>query len=220
MTQTLIASALAIALAYFLWRDWQRSRVQAAAMPLQLFGRVKDSLESAEILPQESAGTWKLVARHGGRVFQFTALADTLATRKLPVLWLMVTLPEPQNITRTIDLMMRPTGPSTFSNFDFLPHTLATPLGFPEHAVIRSDSDERSWPVEALQAIMNDFENVRGKEVLVSPKGLRVVVQAGEADKLRYGVLREANFGEDFAIPPALAASCISMLLAIENDLK
>ena len=34
------------------------------------------------------------------------------------------------------------------------------------------------------------------KELLISPRGLRLVLQMAEADRARYGVFRQADFGE------------------------
>jgi hypothetical protein len=132
---------------------------------------------------------------------------------------LMITLPERQRVTATIDLMMRPQGPSTFSKFDFLPHTLASPSDFPKDAVIRSDSQSVTLPVRSLHPLLNWFHNNRGKEILISPKGLRMVMQAAEADKARYGVFREANFG-GHSLPAATAQHAMDLLLALSDDLK
>ena len=89
-------------------------------------------------------------ALYKGHDVRVTALADTLAVRKLPGLWLMVTLPGALPVSATLDLMMRPAGATTFSNFDLLPFTARNAAGIsrasrgrgamqPEHAAaIRS----------------------------------------------------------------------------------
>ena len=72
----------------------------------------------------QTAGVWTLNGRYRDHHFQLKTVADTLATRKLPSLWLMVTLPEPLPVTATTNMMMRAAGVTSFSNFDFLaPHT-------------------------------------------------------------------------------------------------
>lgn len=57
-----------------------------------------------------------------------------------------------------------------------------------------------------------------GKEFLISPKGLRIVLQLAESDRLRYGVFRQVDFG-DVCIDPSLARQTMDTLLALENNL-
>lgn len=216
--RTILGIAVAALLAFRFWRYVQGRRERAAATPGQLFGEIVPLLEHPRLAAGEAIGTWQVTGAYRGHAFQLKAVTDTLAVRKLPSLWLMVTLPSPQPVSATFDLMMRPQGPSTFSNFDFLDHTLPTPPGFPEDAVIRSDQTAAAFPADAVRREMASFQALRGKEVLVSPKGLRIVLQAGEADRARYGVFREADFG-DRRIPARHAREAMDMLLTISEKL-
>ena len=59
--------------------------------------------------------------------------------RKLPPLWLVVSITETVAVPGIFDMMMRPGSPTTFSNFDHLT-TRCRPLpGFPAEAVLRTD---------------------------------------------------------------------------------
>jgi hypothetical protein len=218
MQQTL-AIIIGLGLLFLLWRQWRAAERKLQEKPVQLFSQVKNLLSDCNVEHGEAIGTWKLTGDYQGRQFQLKAIVDTLATRKLPSLWLLVTMPEPQNVSATLNLMMRPTGPTSFSNFDFLRHTLKTPRGFPLHAVIRTDDLDRCLPAETLRPYLALFETRSGKEFLISPKGLRIVVQVAEVDRLRYGVLREANFG-DTVIDPEIVKQCLDTLLALETSLK
>ena len=114
---------------------------------------------------------------------------------------------------------MRPTALTSFSNFDFLPHTLPTPDGFPAHAVLRTDDPTNCPTPEIMRPYLQLFESRHGKEFLVSPKGLRIVVLVAEVARLRYGVFREADFG-DTAIDPEITKHCLDTLLALNENLK
>jgi hypothetical protein len=217
--QTILGLILAAALAYFFWRHIQNRKSAGSNLPAQLFADILPLLENPDLKPGEAIGTWQVTGSYRGKTFQLKAITDTLAVRKLPSLWLMVTLPGPQPIAATIDLMMRPQGPTTFSNFDFLQHTLRTPQGFPEETVIRSDRPDAIIPQDALRPHLQWLQGNRGKELLLSPKGLRIVLQAAEADRARYGVFREANFG-DRAISATLAQKAMDTLLAISDELR
>ncbi len=217
--QIVLAIIIGFVLLGLLWRQWRAAERNLQTQPMHLFSQVQNLFHTCNIEQGEAAGTWKLTGTYKYQTFQLKAVVDTLATRKLPSLWLLVTLPELQNVNATLDLMMRPTGPTTFSNFDFLPHTLKTPTGFPAHAVIRTDDEQLCASAEILRPHLGLFETRHGKELLVSPKGLRIVVQVAEVDRLRYGVFREANFG-DTVIDPELVAQCLAILLTLNAALK
>ena len=196
MWQTILGSLLAIALAALLLRQIMRAARRRRAEPERLFSGAGTVLENPSISPVSTAGVHQLTGRYKGHDVQVKLIADTLAVRKLPTLWLMVTLPGPVPVSATLDLMMRPTGPTSFSNFDLLPFTVQAPPGFPEHAVIRSDDPARMLPPAVIAGHLAPFHGPRGKELLITPKGLRMVMLMAEADRARYGVFRQADFGE------------------------
>ena len=72
----------------------------------------------------------------------FRCCPTSLTYRKLPVLWLLVTIPEPMPIAGTLDIMVRPTGGDLFSRFGTLPVAIETPQGFPPDTAIRTDRRE------------------------------------------------------------------------------
>ncbi len=216
--QYIIGVLVALALATLLFRRYQVvQRRRADAGPL-MFGGVLQLLGDAKLSPGEAIGTWKVTGKYRGETIQLQSVVDTLSTRKLPSLWLMVTMPEANLVPATIDMMMRPSGPTTFSNFDFLPHTVRMPDAFPENAVIRSDAEHVIVPTGAIRPHLDLFTHLRAKELLMSPNGLRIVVQIAEADRARYGVLREANFGAP-VIDPSLAQRVMEALIEMKNGL-
>lgn len=213
-----LAFSLAIGLAaLFVWQ-LLRQRAKLANQGRELFAPVLSLFDRPQIRRSGTAGVWTLEGLYQNHSFQLKTIADTLATRKLPSLWLMVTLPEPQPVVVVTDMMMRAAGVSSFSNFDFLPHTLALPHGFPEQATLRSDNSMPCEIPSLLLPHLHLFHHGRGKEFLVSPQGLRLVVQLAESDKARYGVFREASFA-DRAVDVDLATSIMDTLINLRNDI-
>ncbi|TGT67513.1 hypothetical protein EN802_29890 [bacterium M00.F.Ca.ET.159.01.1.1] len=143
------------------------------------------------------AGTW-----NGQRV-QVCTIVDTLATRKLPTRWLSVSITEPVAVPGIFDMMMRPNSATTFSNFDHLPHMLPKVLGLPADAVLHTDRKGVAFPQDLIAAHTDIFAENRAKELLITPKGVRIVWLLAEAERARYGVFRQAAFG-DSTIDPAL----------------
>lgn len=193
--QTAIGILAGLGLAFLLVRQLLAASARRAAEPDILFGQVQNILENPRLESTGTVGVLRLLGEWNGLPVQVQTVVDTLAVRKLPSLWLMVTIPEPLPLHSTFDLMMRAAGPTSFSNFDLLPHAVLVPSGFPEHAAIRTDDPAHLLPAHVIAPHLGAFDNPRMKELLISPKGLRLVKQMAEADRARYGVFRQADFG-------------------------
>lgn len=193
--QTTIGILAGLGLAFLLVRQLLAASARRAAEPDILFGQVQNILENPRLESTGTVGVLRLLGEWNGLPVQVQTVVDTLAVRKLPSLWLMVTIPEPLPLHSTFDLMMRAAGPTSFSNFDLLPHAVLVPSGFPEHAAIRTDDPAHLLPAHVIAPHLGAFDNPRMKELLISPKGLRLVKQMAEADRARYGVFRQADFG-------------------------
>jgi hypothetical protein len=199
----------------YVFRRKQRQKMAATeflfADALEVVEKPAFELRGADEFPRLS-GTYR------GFPIQIYPLVDTLATRRLPALWLMVTLQDKLPVKAHFDLMMRPAGPTTFSNFDHLPHTLDRQEGFPEQAVIRTNNTEDVFPASLIAPHLEPFFGPRAKELLITQNGLRIVWLLAEAERARYGVLRQAKFGE-VQIEGQLARDILDRLIAIRKDI-
>ena len=216
--QTILALLAAAAVTVLMARRMMFILDRAKLAPFKIFANVLELVTDGEISAGESIASHVLTAKYKDHPIELKTIADTLATRKLPSLWLMITLKSPIPIRQTLDLMMRPAGPTTFSNFDFLPETLSTPPGFPALSVLRSDQDKAPFNLALLLPHLKFFANPRAKELLIKPNGVRFVVQLAEAERVRYLVNREARF-EDTAIDPDFLVQCLDALLELHSSL-
>lgn len=141
---------------------------------------------------------------------------DTLAARRLPALWLLVTLQDNLPVTARFDLMMRPNAATTFSNFDLLPATVELPPEFPEEAVLRTDDPEHLLPTRLVSSHLDLFKDARAKELLITPNGVRFVWLLAEANRARYAALRDANFGE-IDLDPDILRNLLDRLVALRH---
>jgi hypothetical protein len=197
---------------------FRRKQRQKAAASEFLFADVLEVVEEP-VFEQKGADEFPwLSGAYRGFSIQIYPLVDTLATRRLPALWLMVTLQDKLPVKAHFDLMMRPAGPTTFSNFDHLPHTFDPQEGFPEHAVIRTDNINDVLPASLIAPHLEPFFGPRAKELLITQNGLRIVWLLAEAERARYGVLRQAEFGE-VQIEGQLARDILDRLIAIRKDI-
>lgn len=137
----------------------------------------------------------RMSGNYRGHEFDLQVVADTLNIRKLPTLWLMVTLPENLPVHATFDLMVRPRGVETFSRHAQLPVQISNDGGFPEDSTIRTDNPAALPPRDLLRRHLPLFNDGRAKELVISPKGLRVVWLADEAHRGKYLIFRDSEMG-------------------------
>lgn len=196
MTRTIISFiAVLTALGLLLRRCWLAYRWRRGESE-RFFARATEILEHSELLQlPSSSGYHLLLGRYNGLPVQIHPVVDTLPVRRLPALWLLVTVESSLPVTARFDLMMRPNAPTTFSNFDLLPSTVVLPPGFPPEAVLRTDDPQHVLPAHLVAPHLDVFEDARAKELLITPNGVRIVWLLAEANRTRYGVLRDADFG-------------------------
>lgn len=215
---TIIGIAVAIGLAIrFVLKSREKIRRRANA-PDALFAKVRPLIEDARYEGEGHVGYPQLVGRYRGFPVRLHPVIDTLAIRKLPSIWLLATIPEPLPLKATFDLMIRPAGPTTFSNFDHLPMTLERAPDLPLHAVVRTDDPEHVLPYHVVAPHLDIFDAPWAKELLITPTGLRFVWQVAEADRARYGVFRQAEFGE-VELDPQLVRDLLDRLIALRQSI-
>ncbi|MFV0475079.1 MAG: hypothetical protein ACK5MQ_12870 [Pikeienuella sp.] len=169
-------------------------------------GRAREALrgdyfaECARLFPaprigRSGAGFPRLGGTYEGLEIDLQAVPDTLTFRKLPALWVMATQLAPLPLSATLDLMIRPTGIEPFSNFHTLPEQIEAPAGFPADCAIRTDNPEAIPPEALLRPFLGLFDDELVKELVISPRGLRIVFLAEEANRGRYLIFRDAEMG-------------------------
>ncbi|MDP4032830.1 MAG: hypothetical protein Q8P60_08275 [Pseudorhodobacter sp.] len=211
-----LALGLAVALLGFIWQ-MRRAVLARAGLRGRYFDACKPLFDAGGKVIALS-GFPRISGRYGGRSFDLQALPDTLTFRKLPALWLRVTLPGALPLRATFDLMQRPTGGEPFSNFHHLPDQITPPPGFPPDCVIRSDDPTGLLPDALLRRNLGLFAAPQAKELVISPKGLRLVWLAEEADRTRYLLFRDAEMGRT-PLPAATLRPLLEALLALQADI-
>ncbi|BCG96365.1 hypothetical protein MesoLj131a_52290 [Mesorhizobium sp. 131-2-1] len=210
-----IAFAVVAHLAWLARNSRDRARAALAADTANVGAVVADAVDVSDGTAGVAtwAGTW-----NRQRV-QVRTIVDTLATRKLPVRWLSISITEPVDVPATFDMMMRPGSATTFSNFDHLDHTLPKAIGFPVEAVLRTDRKGVTFPLDIVAGHLGIFAEGRAKELLLTPKGVRIVWLLAEAERARYGVFRQAAFG-DAGLDPALVERLLHSALALRDAIN
>lgn len=190
---TLLAAALGLTALYLLRQTLRARRLRETARAgyfdavAPLFDEVRRQIQASGFA--RMAGRWR------GMAFDLQAVPDTLTFRKLPSLWVLVTLTEPQPLASTLHILARPGQNDSFTRFTEMPRSLPLPQGFPEWVALRCDHGAGLPSEELVAGLAGLFANPALKEVVISPKGLRLVFLAEEADRGRYLLFRDAEMG-------------------------
>lgn len=157
---------------------------------------------------------------HGTRV-DLRLAVDTIQLRKLPVLWLMVTIHRPVAIKGVVDIMTRATNCEIFSPHNGLAHSVPLPEGWPGEINIRADDRQMAAPVlERVEKPVVDFvADNRGKEILITPRGVRLVYRLCESDRGHYLLTRLPKFEGD-RVSFDMVEPLIAQAMSVAEHLK
>jgi hypothetical protein len=141
----------------------------------------------------------RLVGSHGGRAIHVDLVPDTMTIRRLPQLWLSVTMLDARPALPGLSVLVRQTGNEFYALTDDFERRLEAPAGFPDEVMIRA-ADTRA--------------QARVKEIAITAKGLRIVRQAGEGRRGEHLLLRQAIF-DAAAVPASDLEAALSALDAL-----
>lgn len=154
-----------------------------------------------------------------GRRIRIELIADTLVCRRLPQLWLKLTLAEERLQKRpSIGALSRPTGAEFYSMVHDLPEWLAPPQ---TEASILLRGDGTATPTEIKQASSTFqalFRNPTVKEAVITPRGVRLIRQVAEGDRGAHLVLRQVRFPVE-QVPADLIRTAIAEVQLLSETL-
>jgi hypothetical protein len=215
LTMIAMASVAGTALLYAAYRHWQESRTRAARRAS--FLSEAQELFDGGLKALKPDGFPRISGTYKGHTFDLQAVPDALNIRKLPALWLLVTLPEPLPLRGTFDMMMRPRGVEPFSKHAELPVQITPDSAFPHDCAIRTDAPLDLPPRDVLIAHLDLFDDPRAKELVMSPKGLRIVWLAEEAHRGKYLLFRDSEMGLT-PFPAREIRMLLDKLIAMQAD--
>ena len=149
-----------------------------------------------------------LEGSYRGYSVRMEPIVDHVVFRKIPSLWLKLTIVAPVRFAGVFDLLMRAQGSEFYSPFGELPQRVAVPRGWPADASIGTDDAEAMPPLSVMEPHIRLFADPKMKEMLVTPRGVRLVYQAQQAERVHYMVLRQIEFAED-TLPASLARALL-----------
>jgi hypothetical protein len=133
-----------------------------------------------------------------GRQVRLELVADTMVTRRLPQLWLMVTVTDKAASGRPmLGALARPTGSEYYSLVHGMPEWLAPP---DTDISLLMRGDGRQTPAEAAAVrahFQGLFANPLVKEAVIASRATRIIIQASQGERGAHMILRQAKFSLD-----------------------
>ncbi|HWE19735.1 MAG TPA: hypothetical protein VG758_21555 [Hyphomicrobiaceae bacterium] len=210
----LVASGAVIILVMLYRRDRRRIKTRRA----HFFDACLDLFQSYRVT-QEGPNFPALRGTYRGHVVRLDPVIDNMAWRRLPVLWLRVTVLKPNPYGGVLDLLIRPGAVEVFSPSAELDHHLPLPDGWPEQALLCTDQPSLAPPLDVLHPHMALFSDPYIKELLVTPRGVSLVRMIWQASRSHYLVFREIRF-EGRHLDPAIARILLDAAIEISNSLS
>jgi hypothetical protein len=198
---------------------YRRDRNALKAQRAKFFDRCLDLFPSYRIT-QEGPVYPLLSGTYRGHEVRLEPVIDNMAWRKVPVLYLKVTVLKPNPYAAVLDLLIRPGGVEMHSPSAELPHHLRLPVGWPEQALLCTDDPSAIPPLDLITPHLGLFKDIYMKELVVTSRGVRLVRMVWQASRLRYSVLREVHFEEtylDCAMAKTLLDATIDLADALGN---
>lgn len=211
-----ILAAILVAVGALVW-IYRRDRRRFKAERAMLFDDLRGLLSESE-LTRASLDYPKLRGVYLGHKVVIDAVLDNLAVRKVPSLWLRVTVLADLPYAGSCDILARAHNVEFYAPSNSFDHVLPLPAGWPEHLTIKSDNPDAVPPQALLDRHIRVFDDERVKELLVTPKGVRLVRQGAQASRAEYLVLRQSLFGP-VVVPRETVVDLLDRALALADTL-
>jgi hypothetical protein len=204
------------------WRLMQIARAQAAQR-----SAVLDDCTALLVGPsvRDSGSDYPVLrGRYRGADFEVQPLLDHVGFRKLPSLWLLVTLREALPVPGRLDVLLRPQNIEFYADGNGMleppGRRIELPPDWPAHHLTRLAPSDWSPPLAALREAVGELLDASAlKQLLVTPRGLRLVVRVGGVKRADYLVLRSL-LPEQRRVPPELLQEALDAALRVRGALS
>jgi hypothetical protein len=208
------AAVTAVAALFFVHR---RDRARTRAQRGEFFARCLYLFETYRVT-QDDLAYPVMSAKYRGYAVRLEPFVDDIAWRKIPSLWLKVTVLTPNPCRGVFDFLVRPRGVEFYSPSSDLAHTLRVPQNWPQDSLLRTDDPEGMPAIEDISPHMSHFADPQMKELLITPRGTRLVCQIWQAERAHYLVLRQARFAGR-SVEPGHLKSLLDCAIEISGSL-
>ena len=156
-----------------------------------------------------------LQGKYGNAKVLLQPLLDHVGYRKVPSLWLVLTVDSPMALGGSVDVLFRPANIEFFSQIEQLAQRIHLGDEWPSHHMARVSPAGWQAPLSAIHTALGDaIASPDLKEIVVTPRGVRLVVRVCGVERGHYLVLR-AMLTEVERIPSEWLAYWLDTLLGV-----
>ncbi|WP_290994825.1 hypothetical protein [Hyphomicrobium sp.] len=215
MPLTLAALLLAAAVSILILFGRREARVAAATRHSMLDPSLK-VLDTPKV-EIDACGFPKMDGKFRGRSFRVALIPDTLTFRRLPQLWLAVTLKRKLPVDGSVAILVRQSGADYFSLTDHFNERLAAPEIFPKVCFIKGDGPGARHILDRIAPyVASLLRDPHFKEIAVTPRGIRIMRQLAQGKRGDHLILRQIVF-EGARLDPEGLEDVIAAVLEIED---
>ena len=161
----------------------------------------------------------RLDGRIAGRRVTLCLIVDSLTIRRLPQLWLSLTMVEDLPIGPGFAALARPAGSEFYALAHDFAERLDPPAGFPAEVLVRGGGRRAAGALAAAApAVAALLADPRVKEVAATRRGLRVIRQLAEGRRGEHLLLRQCAFA-NVSVAPAMLIGLFDGLTAVRDAL-
>ena len=216
MANTLLILVI-IAMCVYLYKRYQQDRAKTMHDKSHIFDECISLLQAPQ-LSENGVDFPKLRGMYEGFDVSLELVTDTLAVRKVPPLWLLVSIKSRHEIKGYLDIIVRPQNNEFYSPAWQWAGHLQTPNNWPAHSMIKYQDEPADVAIlnQFVPALFNDEKT---KELLVMPGLLRITYMAKQAERGEYMLMRNSIF-DAMPIEKMLVQSIITKAIHIRQALE
>jgi hypothetical protein len=216
---TYLLFLLGVCALFALWQINSRELARVHRERARLFDSCLSLFDRAQVVADQ-AGFPTLSGRYRDHDIKLRTIVDAVGFRKFPSLWLQVDLESSTGIDGVLDLLVRPQNIEFYSPSADLPETLPLPPAWPEFATLRATNSVMLPVMDSLTPnVVKLFAHPQAKELLLTPRGVRIVYQLNQGVAAHYLVFRAAKF-ETLDVAPDLLKTLLDHALSIHATLS
>lgn len=205
-------------LGIILFLTYRRDRSRLKNQRLSMFNDCLRLLGNHRLV-QDDLSYPVLTGAYAGRRVRIEPVVELVGFRKIPSLWLLLTVKEELPLAGRFDVVARVHNIEFYSPAGDLPVWIDTPETWPAHTTLKADYSASAFPLTVLATHVEAlFADPRAKELLVSPRGVRIVYQAKSGERSNYLALRSAKFSEA-GLAPELLQQLLDRAVSVCRDL-
>lgn len=181
-----------------------------------LLDPAQDVLEEA-VRTLDASRLPSLSGRYRGEDARLDVLVDTLALRRLPRLWLRAEVRRALPLGGPLYVVREACTAQAMEAGGRLTRELVAPAGWPAGLVVRTDPDMAFHAPGALEPLGRLLAAEDVVSVLVSPRGVRVTIEAARGEAAAFRVSRDARFATP--VPSEAAARLLDLAVDLAATL-